>query len=119
MRESAQSWRELLVDLKARGLAIAPELATGDGALGFWKALEAVFPATRHQRCWVHKTANVLDKLPNSVQLAAKQDLREIWRAPDRATAAAAIATFAEKYGAKYAKAAACPIEDREALLAF
>ncbi len=91
VRESAQSWRELLVDLKARGLAIAPELATGDGALGFWTALEAVFPATRHQRCWVHKAANVLDKLPKSVQPAAKQDLREIWQAPDRATAETAI----------------------------
>src|SRR3712207_309391 len=87
MRESAQSWRELLAGLKARGLAIAPELATGDGALGFWTALEAVFPTTRHQRCWVHKTANVLNTLPNSVQPAAKQDLREIWQAPDRATA--------------------------------
>ena len=119
VRESAQSWRELLVDLKARGLAIAPELATGDGALGFWKALEAVFPATRHQRCWVHKTANVLNTLPRSVQPAAKQDLREIWQAPDRATAETAIATFAEKYGAKYAKAAACLVKDREALLAF
>jgi putative transposase len=119
VRESAQSWRELLVDLKARGLAIAPELATGDGALGFWKALEAVFPSTRHQRCWVHKTSNVLNKLPRSVQPAAKQDLREIWQAPDRATAEAAIATFAEKYGAKYAKAAACLVKDREALLAF
>ena len=119
VRESAQSWRELLVDLKARGLAVAPELATGDGALGFWKALEAVFPATRHQRCWVHKTSNVLNKLPNSVQPAAKQDLREIWQAPDRATAEAAIATFAEKYGAKYGKAAACLVKDREALLAF
>jgi putative transposase len=119
VRESAQSWRELLVDLKARGLAIAPELATGDGALGFWKALEAVFPSTRHQRCWVHKTSNVLNKLPNSVQPAAKQDMREIWQAPDRATAEAAIATFAEKYGAKYAKAVACLVKDREALLAF
>jgi putative transposase len=119
VRESAQSWRELLVDLKARGLAVAPELATGDGALGFWKALEAVFPSTRHQRCWVHKASNVLNKLPNSVQPAAKQDLREIWQAPDRATAGTAIATFAEKYGAKYAKAAACLARDREALLAF
>ena len=119
VRESAQSWRELLVDLKARGLAIAPELATGDGALGFWKALEEVSPATRHQRCTVHKTANVLDKLPRSVQPAAKAGLREIWQAPDRATAEAAIATFAEKYGAKYAKAAACLAKDREALLAF
>jgi hypothetical protein len=71
MRESAQSWRELLVDLKARGLTIAPELATGDGALGFWKALEEVSPTTRHQRCTVHKTVNVLDKLPKSVQPAA------------------------------------------------
>src|SRR3712207_8791388 len=108
LRESAQSWRELLVGLKARGLAIAPELATGDGALGFWKALEEVSPATRHQRCTVHKTANVLDKLPRSVQPAAKADLREVWTAPDRATAEEAITAFAEKYGAKYAKAVAC-----------
>ena len=79
VRESAQSWHELLAGLKARGLAIAPQLATGDGSLGFWKALEEVFPTTRHQRCWVHKTVNVLDKLPKSVQPAAKQDLREIW----------------------------------------
>src|ERR687889_766327 len=106
LRESAQSWRELLVGLKARGLATAPELATGDGALGFWTALEEVFPATRHQRCWVHKAANVLDKMPRSVQPAAKRDLREIWQAPDRATAEAAIATFAGKYAAKYGKAA-------------
>ena len=82
MRESAQSWRELLVDLKARGLAVAPELATGDGALGFWKALEEVSPTTRHQRCTVHKTANVLDKLPKSVQPAGKADLREILGGP-------------------------------------
>jgi transposase-like protein len=119
MRESAQSWRELLVDLKARGLAIAPELATGDGALGFWTALEEVFPTTRHQRCWVHKTVNVMDKLPKSVQPAAKQDLREIWQAPDRATAETAIATFAEKYGAKYEKAVTCLTKDRDALLTF
>src|SRR5215204_4252411 len=119
LRESSQSWRELLVDLKARGLAVAPELATGDGALGFWKALEEVFPATRHQRCWVHKTSNVLNKLPKSVQPAAKRDLREIWQAPDRATAETAIATFAEKYAAKYGKAVACLVKDREALLAF
>jgi putative transposase len=119
LRESAQSWRELLVDLKARGLAIAPELATGDGALGFWKALEEVCPTTRHQRCWVHKTSNVLNKLPKSVQPAAKRDLREIWQAPDRTTAEAAITTFAEKYGAKYGKAVACLAKDREALLCF
>jgi transposase-like protein len=119
MRESAQSWRELLVDLKARGLAIAPELAIGDGALGFWKALEEVSPTTRHQRCTMHKTVNVLDKLPKSVQPAAKSDLREIWAAPDRATAETAIATFAEKYGAKYDKAVTCLLKDRNALLTF
>ncbi|MBV8870755.1 MAG: IS256 family transposase, partial [Acetobacteraceae bacterium] len=119
VRESAQSWRELLVDLKARGLATAPELATGDGALGFWKALETVFPTTRHQRCWVHKVSNVLNKLPNSVQPAARADLREVWQAPDRATAEAAIATFAEKYAAKYEKAVACLVKDRDALLSF
>src|SRR5918997_499263 len=119
VRESAQSWRELLVDLKARGLSIAPELATGDGALGFWTALEEVCPATRRQRCTVHKTVNVLDKLPNSVHPAAKADLREVWTAPDRATAEAAVATFAEKYGAKYEKAVACLTKDREALLTF
>jgi putative transposase len=119
VRESTQSWRELLVDLKARGLAIAPELATGDGALGFWKALDEVSPTTRHQRCTVHKTANVLDKLPKSVQPAAKVGLREIWTAPNRATAEAAIATFADKYGAKYDRAVTCLVKDRDALLTF
>jgi putative transposase len=119
LRESAQSWRELLADLKARGLAIAPELATGDGALGFWKALETVFPSTRQQRCWVHKAANVLDKMPRSVQPAAKADLREIWMAPDRRAAEAALATFAEKYAPKYEKAVACLVKDRDALLTF
>ena len=118
-RESTQSWRELLIDLKARGLSIAPKLATGDGALGFWRALEQVSPATRHQRCAVHKTVNILDKLPKSVQPAAKADLREVWAAPDRATAEAAVATFADKYGAKYDKAVACLVKDRDALLAF
>ncbi len=119
VRESAQSWRELLVDLKARGLVVAPELATGDGALGFWKALDVVSPTTRHQRCTVHKTANVLDKLPKSVQPAAKSNLREVWNAPDRAAAEAAIATFADKYGAKYEKAVTCLTRDRDALLTF
>jgi putative transposase len=119
VRESAQSWRELLIGLKARGLAIAPELATGDGALGFWKALEEIFPTTRHQRCWMHKTVNVLNKLPKSVQPAAKADLREIWQAPDRATAETALATFAEKYAVKYERAATCLVKDRDALLAF
>ena len=105
--------------MKARGLTIAPELAIGDGSLGFWKALEEVSPTTRHQRCTVHKTANVLDKLPKSVQPAAKTDLRQIWAAPDRATANTAIATFAEKYGAKYDKAVTCLTKDRDKLLTF
>ncbi|HEY8556297.1 MAG TPA: IS256 family transposase [Actinomycetes bacterium] len=118
-RESAQSWRELLVGLKARGLAMAPELAVGDGALGFWKALEEVLPATRHQRCWVHKAVNVLNKLPKSLQANARQDLREIWLAPDRATAEAALATFTAKYAPKYDRAVACLVKDREALLTF
>ncbi len=119
VRESAQNWRELLVDLKARGLIVAPELATGDGALGFWKALDEVSPTTRHQRCTLHKTVNVLDKLPKSVQPAAKSDLREVWSAPDRATAEAAIKTFADKYGAKYGKAVSCLVKDQDALLTF
>jgi putative transposase len=119
MRESAQSWRELLADLKGRGLAIAPELATGDGALGFWKALEEVFPTTRHQRCTVHKAANVLDKMPTSVQPAAKRDLRQIWTAPDRKSADAAMVLFAKKYQAKYDKAVACLMKDRDVLLTF
>jgi len=119
VRESAQSWRELLVDIQARGLTTAPELAVADGALGFWTALEEVFPTTRHQRCWVHKTANVLNKVAKSVQPAMKQDLREIWMAPDRASAEAALITFEKKYAAKYAKAVECLTKDREALLTF
>ena len=119
VREGAQSWRELLVGLKAHGLVIAPELATGDGALGFWKALDAVSPATRHQRCTIHKTANILNKMPKSVQPAVKADLREVWDAPGRATAEAAVATFADKYAAKYEKAFTCLVKDRDALLTF
>src|SRR5450631_155096 len=119
VRESAQSWRELLVDIKRRGLEIAPDLAVGDGALGFWKAIEEVFPSTRHQRCWVHKTANVLNKVALSVQVNMKADLREIYGAPTRAAAEMAINVFADKYGAKYDKAVACLTKDRETLLAF
>ena len=119
VRESAQSWRELLVDLKARGLAAAPEIAVGDGAMGFWKALDEVFPGARHQRCWQHKAANVLNKVPRSVQPGMKACLREACCAPDRAQAEAAVAVFAEKYSAKYPKAAACLTKDREALTAF
>ena len=119
VRESAQSWRELLVDIKARGLAAPPELAVGDGALGFWKAMDEVFPGTRHQRCWVHKVANVLNKVPKSMQPGVKADLREIWQAETRAAADGAMTTFTEKYGAKYEKAVTCLTKDREALLAF
>ena len=119
VRESAQSWRELLVEAKRRGLKIAPEIAVGDGALGFWKALEEVFPATRHQRCWVHKTANVLNKVALSVQANMKKDLREVYLAPNRASAEVAIDIFVEKYRAKYDKAVECLTKDREALLAF
>jgi transposase-like protein len=119
VRESTQSWRELLIDIKRRGLEIAPDLAIGDGGLGFWKAIDEVFPATRHQRCWVHKTANVLNKVALSVQVNMKVDLREIYGAPTRAAAEAAIDLFADKYGAKYPKATECLSKDREALLAF
>ena len=119
MRESGQSWRELLVDLKARGLSIAPELAIGDGALGFWKALDEALPTTRHQRCWLHKTTNVLNKFPKSMQPNAHKDLRELWLAPDRASAEGAMTTFAEKYAPKYDKAVDCLIKDRETLLTF
>jgi len=119
VRESAQSWRELLIDMKQRGLQIAPEIAVGDGALGFWKALDEVFPGTRHQRCWVHKTVNVLDKVPLSVQANMKKDLREVYWAPNRAAAEAAIDVFAEKYRAKYGRAVECLARDRDALLAF
>jgi putative transposase len=99
VRESTQSWREVLLDLKARGLQEAP--AVGDGALGFWAALEEVFPTTRHQRCWVHKTANVLNYLPRSVQPRAKAALHEIWMAPTRATAEGAFDQFVQVYEAK------------------
>jgi len=119
VRESAQSWRELLIDVKQRGLQIAPEIAVGDGALGFWKALDEICPGTRHQRCWVHKTVNVLDKVPLSVQANMKKDLREVYRAPNRTSAEAAIEVFAEKYRAKYGRAVECLTKDRDALLAF
>jgi len=118
-RESEQSWYELLLDLKTRGLKIAPKVAVGDGALGFWKALTKVFPATREQRCWVHKTANVLNKLPKSVQKRAKPDLHAIWMAETMQGANEAFDAFAAKYEAKYPKAVACLVKDRVALLSF
>ncbi len=119
VRESTQSWREVLLDLKARGVRVAPKLATGDGALGFWAAMAEVFPETRHQRCWVHKTANVLNYLPKSVQAKAKRALHEIWMAPTRADAERAFDQFIAIYEAKYPKAVECLVRDHEALLAF
>jgi len=118
-RESEQSWHELLIDLKQRGLTLAPQLATGDGALGFWAALRKVYPETREQRCWVHKTANVLNKLPKTVQPRAKADLHEIWMAETRASANQAFDNFLGKYQAKYEEACACLQKDRDVLLAF
>ena len=105
--------------MKRRGLTIAPEIAVGDGALGFWKALDEIYPRTRHQRCWLHKTANVLNKVPRAVQATMKVALREIHGAETRSAAEAAIETFAEKYGAKYARAVECLTKDRDALLTF
>ena len=119
VRESAQSWRELLLDLKRRGLATPPELAVADGALGFWQAIEEVWPATRGQRCWVHKTANVLNKLPKSQQPKAKRSLQEIWMAETKKDALAAFDAFVETWGVKYEKAVECLIKDRDALLTF
>jgi transposase-like protein len=119
VRESAQSWREVLLGLKARGLTVAPKLGVGDGALGFWKALEEVYSDTRHQRCWVHKTANVLNYLPKSLQPKAKKALQDIWMAEGRAGAESALALFLETYEAKYPKAVQCMAKDRTELLAF
>ena len=118
-RESEQSWKTLLLDAKARGLTIDPKLAIGDGALGFWKALPQVYPATREQRCWVHKTANVLDKLPKRLQPRAKEAIHQIWMADTRQNAEAAFDLFLKTYEAKYPKAATCLAKDRAQLLAF
>lgn len=118
-RESAESWKELLLDLKQRGLKIDPKLAVGDGALGFWKALPQVFGSTRVQRCWVHKTANVLNQLPKSQQAKAKAALHEIWMAESRAAAEQAFDHFLTTYEVKYAKAAECLVKDRDTLLTF
>jgi putative transposase len=118
-RESEQSWKDLLLDLQSRGLAQGPTLAIGDGAVGFWKALRQVYGQTRWQRCWVHKTANVLDKVPKDLQPQAKQRLQAIWMAPDRQRAEMAFDLFIATYEAKYPKAAECLAQDREELLAF
>jgi len=119
LRESKESWLDVLRDLKARGLTVGPRLAVGDGALGFWAALDEEFAETRPQRCWVHKTGNVLNALPKSLQGKAKADLHEIWMAPSRAQAIVAFDHFLKTYGAKYPKAVEKLVKDRDALLAF
>lgn len=118
-RESETSWTALLLDLKARGLIEPPKLATGDGSLGFWLALAKVFPQTRHQRCWVHKTMNVLDKLPKGQQPAAKSMLHDIWMSATRDDAIKAFDRFIEVYGTKWPRATECLEKDRAELLAF
>jgi len=118
-RESEQSWKEVLLDLKQRGLTIDPKLAIGDGALGFWKAVPQIFGTTRSQRCWVHKTANVLNKLPRLQHGKAKEALHQIWMAESRVDAEAAFDNFLMTYDAKYPKAAACLAKDRDILLTF
>jgi putative transposase len=118
-RESEESWKALLLSVKRRGLKMDPQLAIGDGALGFWKALPQVFGATRAQRCWVHKTANVLNKLPQHLQPKAKSDLHQIWMAETREHAYGAFDAFVQSYEPKYPKAAQCLAKDRESLLTF
>ena len=118
-RESEQSWLELLRDLRDRGLEGDPQLAVGDGALGFWKALPQVFPTTRWQRCWIHKAVNVLNHFPKSQQAAANAQLQDVWMAASRAEALAALDRFARDHGAKYPKAVQCLLKDTDELLAF
>jgi len=118
-RESELSWKQLLLDLKGRGLKIAPQLAVGDGALGFWKALAKVYGNTRWQRCWVHKTANVLNKLPKSLQAKAKAKLHQIWMAAEKDEAQRHFDEFVDVYAAKYPKATECLEKDRDQLLTF
>lgn len=118
-RESAESWKAVLLSLRDRGLSVAPKLAVGDGALGFWRALAEVYPTTTPQRCWVHKTARVLDKLPKAIQPQAKSALHAIYQADTRAHAETAFDRFLATYDAKYPKATACLAKDRSELLAF
>ena len=118
-RESSLGWREILLDLKKRGLSFAPKLAIGDGALGFWKALGEVFPSTRRQRCWVHKTANILDKLPKSVQPKAKSMIKDMYMAPTKENALKSYDHFIKVFSDKYPKAVGCLIKDKEDLFTF
>lgn len=118
-RESKDSWKELLLDIQSRGLEASPLLAIGDGALGFWGALNEVHPTTAHQRCWVHKTANILDKLPKNLRSKAKSNIQDIYMSATRSDARKVIKNFIKKYGNKYPKAAECLLKDEDALLAF
>ncbi len=118
-RENADSWRDLLRGLRKRGLTVPPELAVGDGALGFWTALRDVYPTTREQRCWVHKTANVTGAMPKSLREKAKADLQDIWMAETKKEANAAFDLFVETYGLKYERAVARLVKDRDVLLTF
>lgn len=119
IRESEQSWTEVLIDLKRRGLQTAPELAIGDGSLGFWKALSKAYDTTRWQRCWVHKTANILNKLPKSIQAKAKNKLHQIWMADNKDEAENNFDAFIETYSAKHPKATDCLKKDRDVLLSL
>jgi putative transposase len=116
--ESAESWTELLLAVKRRGQTVAPRLAIGDGALGFWRALAETITSTREQRCWVHKTANILDKLPKAKQPKAKAMIHDTWMADAREPAPRACEAFIETYQAKYPTATECLAQDRDALLA-
>lgn len=118
-RESTLSWKELLLDLKSRGLDQGPEVAVGDGALGFWKALEEVYPGTRHQRCWIHKTVNVLDKLPKKIQPRAKEKLHEMYQSETKADALSIYDQFLKIYQDKYPKACQCLEKDKDVLFTF
>lgn len=118
-RESAASWEEVLIDLKQRGLKSAPKLAVGDGALGFWKAVAKLWPETDHQRCWVHKTANVLEKLPKAMQPKVKKALHDIWQASTREEAYQAFDHCIERFNPKYPKAMECLAKDKASMLAF
>lgn len=118
-RESEANWLEVLTQLQSQGMTIAPELAIGDGALGFWNALTKFWPTTRHQRCWVHKTANILNKVPKSVQPRMKESLQDIWMAETRDEAYKAFRLFEQRYGAKYPKATECLVKDKDEMLAF
>lgn len=119
VRESTQSWQEVLLKLKDRGLKTAPKLAAGDGAMGFWAALDKIYPTTKHQRCWVHKTRNILNYLPKKSQPKAKERLHDIWKAETKKHAEQAFNLWIKTYEDKYPKAAQCLKKDRTELLAF